>query len=98
MRDLEDTFTATGETHPAVRMVTGPAHLASALINGDESGLDMEGYIELEAFKGVAGSVQFVDVFPHSERFTWHYFVFAGLPNGPHGGMVVDYKVLPNET
>lgn len=47
---------------PEVRKVSGPAFLASALVNDDASGLDREGHLMLEAFKAMIAPAFVVSV------------------------------------
>lgn len=81
-----------------VDTITGPAFLASALVNGDESGLDAAGRETLGLF--LAGHVpkgwEVVDVARDDEgdgedsRFTWSFDLYGG---DCRGGDVVDYVI-----
>lgn len=76
------------ETHT----ITFPAHWASAVVNGDESGLDdaeiarMNAWLEDE----LAGGWYVVSTTEDEPRFTWSYDLYGGNADG---GMVLDYVV-----
>ena len=70
--------------------IAGPAHWASYLINGDASGLEEGELAKVEAWLEREGILGIQDVDSDSERFTWHYRMYA--PEcGYDGGTVVDY-------
>lgn len=78
-----------------VTTITGPAHLASALINGDISGLDHEtGMDELEHFLKYAEGHDIVGT-EGEEYFTWSYDLHGGL--NARGGTVIDYVAYVEE-
>ena len=86
-----------------VTTITGPAHLASALINGDISGLDhVTGMDELDHFLKYAEGYDIVDVARDPEtgealdpRFTWSFELHGGL--NARGGEVIDYVAFVEE-
>lgn len=75
-----------------VTKITGPAHLASALINGDISGLDHEtGMDELEHFLKYAEGYEIIDA-PGEPYFSWSFELHGGL--NARGGDVIDYTAF----
>lgn len=74
-----------------------PAFLASALINGDTSGLDADGLATLERVREQFGDLEVVDVArdengePESPWFTWSYRVYGGECDG---GECFDYVCI----
>lgn len=79
------------QTGPAVDVVTGPAHWASYLINGDDSSMTPE---ELEACHRWQQRIEpwyVVSTTDDEERFTNHYALHSGTEHG--GGTVIDYIV-----
>lgn len=72
--------------------VTGPSAWASALVNGDWSGLDDN---EMQACADWLSPLSIVGWSVVScgdtERFTWSYRLHGGLADG---GLVVDYTLL----
>jgi hypothetical protein len=76
--------------------VTGPAFLASALVNGDTSGLDAAGLECLARFEAWIAPGYVVDVARDADgeanepRFTWSFDLHGG---DTAGGDVVDYVV-----
>lgn len=74
--------------------ITAPAHWASALVNGDYSGLDDSEVRQLWAWKS-RERVTIVSTVEDSERFTWHYRLYNPFaPRGITGGNVLDYVTL----
>jgi hypothetical protein len=85
--------------------VTLPSAWASALINGDASGLDLrERLLCSLAEKDLArDGLHIVDLArdpdtnePCEARFTWRYRLYSRdpVPNAPAGGMVLDYVAV----
>ncbi len=80
-------------------IITLPAYWASALVNGDFSGLNTIEIAPLKAqldslrFEGwtVAGVATDDQGEPVEPRFTWSYSLYGGLANG---GEVLDYIIL----
>lgn len=70
-----------------VETIPGPAHLASALINGDTSGLDESGELDLEHFLKYVEGYAIVSV-EGDEYFSWSFDLHGGRAKG---GMLVDY-------
>lgn len=74
----------------------GPAYWASALVNGDESGMDereipiMEAWVERLARDGWRVVSTKDDEEPW---FTWNYRLHSGDYAGPAGGDVITYIV-----
>jgi hypothetical protein len=87
------------KTMTTVRTLTGPAYWASALINGDESGMEdaevklMNAWLarELEPGEQVVDVARDEDGEGKEARFTWSYRLYGG---DTEGGDVVDYVVL----
>jgi hypothetical protein len=79
-----------------VDTVIGPACFASALVNGDESGLEADEIAALNAFEKSIAPWYVVDVKRdddgdgHEPRFTWSYKLYGGTAEG---GDVLDYVV-----
>lgn len=77
-----------------VREITLPAFLASALVNGDTSGLDDEGLACFARCIEIAAPWEIVDVARDSEgnaeepRFTWAFRLYGGDADG---GDVLNY-------
>ena len=74
-----------------VDTVTGAAHWASALINGDESGLEDSERALLDAWQAKIEPWCVVSLVDDSERFTWSYDLHTG--DTCRGGSVCDYIV-----
>jgi hypothetical protein len=72
--------------------ITLPAFWASALVNGDTSGMNYEDLANMEAWldKALAGGWYVVSDVEDSERFTWHYQLYGGTAKG---GTVLDYII-----
>lgn len=84
-----------GGSRLQVDTVTGPSHWASALINGDHSGMDSKEMSAMKAWNEKhGGSVVSIadgeDGNPQEPRFTRHYSLHGGTAEG---GDVVDYVV-----
>ncbi len=76
--------------------VTGPAHWACYFINGDASRLDDADIARADAWVERNGCP--VSIADDDEgRFTWSYDLYAGYPDAPRGGTVVDYIILTPE-
>jgi hypothetical protein len=79
-----------------VDVITLPAFLASALINGDESGLEESDERVLADVYAMLGEWQVVDVVRDEDgnaeeaRFTWSYDLHCG---DAKGGDVLDYVI-----
>lgn len=74
------------------RIITGPAYWASALVNGDQSGLTTDEVIRLNAWLAKELSPrESVVCCSEESRFTWHYALYGGECAG---GDVLDYTVL----
>jgi len=79
-----------------VDVITGPAVWASALTNGDLSGLDDAEEAALDAWVSGLGGWYVVDVVRDEDgvgdepRFTWSYDLYGGTAKG---GDVIDYVV-----
>jgi hypothetical protein len=73
-----------------VDLVTGPAFLASALVNGDTSGLSPKDLECLHRFEAKLGQWYVVDVAAGEPRFTWSFDLYGG---DARGGDVIDYVV-----
>ena len=71
-----------------VETITGPAHLASALINGDTSGLDESGEADLAHFLDYIEGYSIVSTTEDEPWFTWSFELHGGRNKG---GMVIDY-------
>lgn len=74
-----------------VRTITAPSLWASALVNGDFSGLNAAEAEQLEAWraKELGPQESIVSTADDSEpRFTWSYRLYGG---GFDGGEVIDY-------
>ena len=85
----------------APRIITAPAYWASALVNGDFSGLTTEESNMLNAWYEAEGRPNVVSIAddpetgePQEARFTWSYELYAGPLCTCHGGEVLDYVVL----
>lgn len=82
-------------------VVTGPAYWASALVNGDLSGLDVEEIKAMESWLDRIYPAYVVDIArdesgePMESRFTWHYALHSGTRFA--GGDVVDYVTHERE-
>lgn len=76
--------------------ITGPAHWASALVNGDYSGLSDEEAAWCRAWYADLGDGADVVGCAEEPRFSWHYDLHANghCPVGVTGGDVIDYVVL----
>ena len=74
----------------AVTKITGPAYWASALINGDESGLSDEESAQLAQWCELKAPWYIVSVVEDSESFTWSYQAHNPFADCA-GGEVVDY-------
>lgn len=76
-----------------VLVITGPAYWASAIINGDYSGLSeteseaCRAWLEHEQIDGW----RIVSTVDDSERFTWHFRLYGGECDG---GDVLDYEAI----
>lgn len=70
--------------------ITGPAHWASALVNGDQSGLTAHEVVKLNAWRSREGIKTVLGTAEDSERFTWSYRLFAPECDCD-GGTVIDY-------
>ncbi len=73
--------------------VTLPAHWASALVNGDFSGLDDPldlAHCERAIERLAAAGLEVVDALEDTERFTWFYALYDP-ESGAQGGIVCDY-------
>ncbi|MBS3648826.1 hypothetical protein KEU06_09430 [Pseudaminobacter sp. 19-2017] len=79
-----------------VDTVTAPAYWASALINGDESGMEDHEIKAMEMWLKGLGDFYVVDVArdeageSQEARFTWSYELYGGTAQG---GDVLDYVV-----
>ena len=74
-----------------VEIFTGPSFLASALVNGDASGLETDrDFLMLDSFTEMLADDGWsvVSVDQDTERFTWCYRLYGGNADG---GSVVDY-------
>lgn len=77
-----------------IEKVTLPAFLASALVNGDESGLDASGLVTLARVRDYLGEMDVIDVARDDDgeaeesRFTWNFDLYCG---DARGGDVLDY-------
>jgi hypothetical protein len=68
----------------------GPAFLASALINGDESGLEPDDMADLEWFRNYIEDAEVVDC--GEPYFSWHFALYStGRFNG---GDLVEYTCI----
>lgn len=80
-------------------IVTGPAYWASALVNGDRSGLGAEECAQLDAWLKREGRPNIVDVARDDDgngqdpRFTWHFRLYAPECDCD-GGEVLDYLAV----
>jgi len=87
------------ESNVTTSTVTAPAYWASALVNGDDSGLDDKERAALEAWRSREGFPNVVDVARDDDgeafdaRFTWHYDLYSP-ESGYRGGEVIDYVVI----
>lgn len=76
-----------------VDTITGPAFLASALVNGDKSGLNEKDLQVLQNFlqNHVPEGWSVVSTVDDQEpRFTWYYPLYGG---DAQGGDVIDYVI-----
>ena len=79
-----------------VDTVTAPDYWASALINGDTSGMEDDEIAAMEAWLDELDGWEVVDVVRNENgeadepRFTWSYRLYGGTANG---GSVLDYVV-----
>lgn len=71
-----------------VATLTAPAAWASALVNGDFSGLSDEEERACRAWIEQQAPYRVVSTVEDSERFTWHFRLHGG---NAEGGDVVDY-------
>jgi hypothetical protein len=83
------------------RIITAPAAWASALVNGDQSGLSTAESAALAAWRRQEGAPNVVDVARDPDtgealeaRFTPFYGLYAGPLCPYQGGDVLDYVVL----
>lgn len=68
----------------------GPAFLASALINGDESGLESpDDYETLNRFRAYVENAEVVDC--GEPYFSWHFDLYGG---SCRGGDLVEYTCI----
>lgn len=73
--------------------ITGPAHWASALINGDYSDLTTEECAQVAAWLKREGITSICGIADNSERFTWSLRLYAPECNAS-GGNVCNYQYL----
>jgi len=88
-------FALRGISHMHSDTVTMPAHWASAIVNGDYSGLTLEESFHLDSMLDAleAEGLSVVGVADDEPRFTWSYRTHDPMAEC-HGGEVMDYVVV----
>jgi hypothetical protein len=72
-----------------VGVVTGPAHWANTLVNGDQTNMTPLDTIEMNAWLETIKPAYIVSTVGDAEpRFTWSYKLYGGTCDG---GEVIDY-------
>lgn len=83
-----------------VTLITGPAYWASALVNGDTSGMDEEEITLMNAWLEHHKPWYIVDVARDlngegiEPRFTWFYSLYGGTAKG---GVILDYVAYKHD-
>ena len=80
-------------------IVTAPSYWASALVNGDFSGIEEERERQaIERFLAAIAPARIVSIDDDAEpRFTWHYQLYCHDSCDASGGEVLDYVTLEKE-
>jgi len=76
--------------------VVGPSYWASALVNGDDSGLEEREIVIINAWTERLGRDGWYVVSTKDDEdpwFTWNYRLHSGDYAGPSGGDVITYIV-----
>jgi hypothetical protein len=73
-----------------ITTITGPAHLASALINGDLSGMEPDDLETLRGFEKYADGYEIIDA-PGEPYFSWSCDLYGATYRG---GDLIDYTAI----